>query len=157
MAFVANPPADDSIADATVACGPFWPDIDLNDLRAKMRIGGTSIPAERLREAAEAAALTALNDLTDWQAAQVSAGYATLTSVPAPAIGGVTRLTLAWRRAVYAYAAADLTETHRDLSATPTGATRGEEVMLSADDHRRNGLFAVRDILGVNRVASELI
>lgn len=157
MTFVAVPPEDATPEGQKVACGPFWPDIDINDFRNKMRVGGTTLPAARLQEAIEGAVLTALNDLIDWQAAQTALGYDTLADVPSIALGGETRLTIAWRRAVYAYATADLTETHRDMGATPTGMNRTEPVILSADDHRRNGLQAVRDILGVNRVTSELI
>jgi hypothetical protein len=157
MSFIASPPEEASPAGAKVKCGPFWPDIDLNDARDTMKISGGTVTDPRLVMAIEGAMLTAFKDLDGWQETQQAAGYATLKAVPAATIGNETRLTLAWRRAVYAYAMADLNETGRDLTATKLGADRADESATLADAYHRNGLQAVRDILGVPRVTSELI
>jgi len=158
MSFVVSVPADDaSPAGAKVKCGPFWPDIDLNDAREVMKISGGTVTDPRLVAAIEGALLTALKDLTEWQAAQETAGYTKLQDIPAQKLGGESRLLIAWKRAIYAYATADLNETGRDLTATKAGADRAEDAASLADAFRRNGLFAVRDILGRHRVTSELI
>lgn len=62
-----------------------------------------------------------------------------------------------YERAVFAFAAADLAETHHDISATNDGKERVESRTLAADEHRRNGTHAIRDILGVTRTAVELL
>lgn len=154
---VFNPPAPASPPGATVHAGPFWPEIDLNDFRDTMRVGGTTPPDPRLIAAITGAILTVTGDLTDWRTAQETLGHAALSEVPSEAMGTDTRLVLIWRRAVYAYAAADLVETHRDISATKAGFDRAEEPALTADDHRRNGLHAVRDLKGLRRIRAALI
>lgn len=158
--FIAIPPDPASPAGATVAAGDFWPAIDLNDFRDAMRIGNSVIPDPRLIMAIEGAILTAFDDLSDWQAAQVAAGYATLDEVDAATpvtVGDGKRAAKLWKRIVYAYACADLTETHRDMTATATGAERGDMIALTADDHKRNAVHATRLLLGQRRVTSELI
>lgn len=160
----ASPAPPDSAPGSTVAMGPFWPEIALADVRDIMRVGGTTIPDPRLIEALRAAIVSVDEELADWKAAQLDAGYETLLDVPSATMAAdgsgvptLTRLSWTWRRAVLAMATADLTETHRDLTATREGAARAEEIMPTADDHRRNATHAIRDILGVPRTAVELI
>lgn len=159
--FVASPAAPVTPPNTTVAAGSFWPAIDVNDYRDVMRVGTTTITDPRIKTALRGAIVTTLRDLADWKATQIAAGHDTLAAVPSENLGTGeqpdTLLMIAWRRAVYSYATADLAETHRDLTATKPGAVKAEEVCLTADDHRRNALHAVRDILDVGRTAVELI
>lgn len=155
--FIVTPADPVTPEGEAIICGPFWPDIDVNAFRDAMRVGGNTVPDPRIKEALRGGVITALNDLTAWQATQEALGYLTLSEVPAIAIDGETRLTLSWRRAVFAYAAAELAETHQDITAAATGATQGEAIAPTADHLKRDGLRAVRDILGQPRITTELI
>jgi hypothetical protein len=68
-----------------------------------------------------------------------------------------SRLVILFTRAVRFAAASELIELHRDLGTTTKGELRAEAAMSTAGDYRRIALEAVRDILGVPRVNSELI
>ena len=141
----------------TLDFGPFWPEIDLNHFRDSQRIGGTAIPDARLADAIIGAVIKVEHDLADWRAAREAEGTDKLEDVEQATLGNVKRLALLWRRAVYAFATADLAETHRDVTATGTGQVHAPELDCRADDHRRNGIHAIREILGVNRTSVELI
>lgn len=155
--FISSPAPAATPPGTEVDFGPFWPKVDVNHFRDSQRIGGTAIPDTRLIDALTGAALAVDHDLSAWRAAQEAAGAAELNDVAQPQIGADKRLVLLWRRAVYSFATADLAETHRDVTATGTGQARAPEQDNRADDHRRNGLHAIREILGVNRTAVELI
>ena len=159
-----SPEAPASPAGSTVSGGDFWPSIDVNQFRDALRIGGTTVIHARMVEALQNAIFSIENELAAWYAAQIAAGYTTLRAVPSseisPAIGNTpaeTKLTLTWRRAVYQTAGADLTETNRDLTATPTGTGRADDQAPTAGDYRRNATHAVRDILGRPRTSIGLI
>ncbi|GGZ32097.1 hypothetical protein GCM10011273_17690 [Asticcacaulis endophyticus] len=122
-----------------------------------MRIGGSTIPDPRLIEAIEGAIITVNGDLRDWRLDRLAEGHALLSAVSPDEVNGEKALVVIWKRAVMAFAAADLMETHRDVSATNEGAKRAEEQAPTACDHRRNGVHAIRDILGVTRTTVELI
>lgn len=155
--FVSSPAPAATPPGETLACGPFWPDIDINHFRDAQRIGGTLIPTRRVSDALLGAVMAVESDLGAWRAAQEAGGFARLVDVPSAQIGAERRLVLLWRRAVYAHATADLVETHRDVTATGTGQAPLAEFDLRADDHRRNATHAIRTILGTTRTAVELI
>jgi len=155
--FISSPTPDATAPGTVLSCGPFWPDVDVNHFRDAQRIGGTLIPDDRVKQSLLGAVLAVDGDLALWRAAQELATYAALADVPADQIGGESRLVHLWRRAIYSYATADLRETHGDLTATGTGQTRSEVLDMSAEDHRRNAIHAIRDIKGVGRTAVELI
>src|SRR5580692_8713967 len=78
----------ESPANAAIVTNDGWfPDIDMNALRASMRLDGTATH-ERLRDATIDAIASINAELGTWRAAQVAAGYADLAAVPAPNIGG---------------------------------------------------------------------
>lgn len=58
---------------------------------------------------------------------------------------------------MFAFAAADLLETHGDVTATKDGLATSEIRCETAADHRRNGIHALRDIIGKPRTTVELI
>lgn len=134
----------------------FFPDVDVADLRARMRFRD-GVTAERLREAAVAAIVTANNDLDCWAAGQKAAGHATLADVPAPAIDGASRLLFLYRRAVGCFAQADLVERYRDVDLTGAGARDADALTPSIDELRRDGRHAVRDIKAERRTFVELV
>jgi hypothetical protein len=151
MSLVVSIPASTAAGDgAPVSAGDWFPTIAPADVRAVMRLGDTVTP-DRLRAAIVAAIATVLVDLDDWLAEQTALGVAKLADVPAPQIDGESTKEHAWRRAVMSYAAADLAEVSADISSTNEGLHRAAEIALPVDQHRRNGLQAIRDIKGRRR------
>ena len=157
MSFVALPPSPTSPDSSEVLGDGWYPAIDCNAMRDTLRISD-QITHARLVGSIEGGLLTVEGELAFWRATQESAGFANLAAVePLRMIGAKHRLTLLYTRAVRFSAAAELAELHRDLSATTDGQTRAEPQMLTAEDYRKLATQAVRDILGVPRVAVELI
>jgi len=112
----------------------------------------------RLRDAIVTAMLTVSTELATWRAAKELEGFATLAAVsPDDTIGGRPRLVVLYERAIASFTAAELADTHRDISASADGQKRAEDEALTADEHRRNGTHAIRDILGMTRTSVELI
>ena len=149
------------VASGTVASGhintdPFWPSIDLDNLRATLRIDASVTPA-RLETAVIAAAIDLNRELSDWRAAQQAAGYATLADVPGDRIKDVSVQAHLYRRAIEAATGAEVCERYRDYSSTNTGNNKAEETAPTIDDYRRDLRWAVRDFLGKNRTTVELI
>ncbi|WP_040269146.1 head completion/stabilization protein [Pseudomonas rhodesiae] len=149
------------VASGTVASGhintdPFWPSIDLDNLRATLRIDASVTPA-RLETAVIAAAINLNRELSDWRAVQQAAGYATLADVPGDRIKDVSVKAHLYRRAIEAGTGAEVCERYRDYSATNAGNNRAEEVASTIDDYRRDLRWAIRDFLGRNRTTVELI
>jgi len=155
--FVSSPPSPVSPDGDTIEGGGFWPDVDVNLFRDTMRIGGQAIAQARVHEALIGAIIAVDIELARWQADQVAAGFAKLDDVPAPRIGGRSVKASLWQRAVFSHATADLLETHRDVTATGEGQKRADENALTPDDHRRNAIHAIRDLLAVTRTGVELI
>ena len=149
------------VASGTVASGhintdPFWPSIDLDNLRATLRIDASVTPA-RLETAVIAAAIDLNRELSDWRAAQQAAGYATLADVPGDRIKDVSVQAHLYRRAIEAATGAEVCERYRDYSSTNTGNNKAEETAPTIDDYRRDLRWAVRDFLEKNRTTVELI
>lgn len=135
---------------------PFWPSIDLDAVRATLRIDSSVTPA-RLETAVISAAINLNRELSDWRAAQQAAGYATLEAVPGDRIKDVSVKAHLYRRAIEAGTGAEVCERFRDYSATNTGNNKAEEVAPTIDDYRRDLRWAVRDFLGKSRTTVELI
>lgn len=151
-AFVASGAA----AGGHINTDPFWPSIDLDELRATLRIDSSVTPA-RLETAVISAAINLNRELSDWRAAQQAAGYATLEAVPGDRIKDVSVKAHLYRRAIEAGTGAEVCERFRDYSATNTGNNKAEEVAPTIDDYRRDLRWAVRDFLGKSRTTVELI
>lgn len=150
--FVASAPT----GSTTVTSGDWYPSIDLTDARAVLRADG-AISDARLVEVLSVA-VSAVEDMLDtWQQQQITLGREKLDAVPSKQIDGNSRLVLLYRRAVYAYAQAELIEQYRNYDATNTLDRRADELAPTAADCRRNVRYAVRDILGRPRADVELI
>jgi hypothetical protein len=151
---------DPAAPDATVLTNDgFFPDIDLAQFRRAARLRD-SVTVDRQRDAVLAAIITVGNDLTAWAMARRLAGAADLASVadvPNGKLDGDPRLVILYRRAVYAFAKADLVERYRDVDTTAPGQRRAEDLDPSIGELRRDGAWAVRDMLGVTRTCVELI
>jgi len=135
---------------------PFWPSIDLEQLRGTLRIDNSVTPA-RLETAVIAAAINLNRELRLWKAKQQAAGYTTLADVPDDKINDVSVQAHLYRRAIEAGTGAEVCERYRDYSATNTGNDKAEETAPTIDDYRRDLRWAVRDFLGISRTTVELI
>lgn len=156
MSFVAAPVAPaPAIADAIAGDG-WWPDLSIAAFRDAVRLG-TLVTDGRAREALIAGVIGADTQLGKWRAVLEEAGIANLADVPGPVIGGEPRAVILWRRIVHAFAAADLAETHNDITATDKGRAANDQRATSADDHRRNAIVAVRDLMGAPRSRAALL
>ncbi|AXV96153.1 head completion/stabilization protein [Ralstonia pseudosolanacearum] len=134
----------------------FFPDIDVDQARAAMRLDGTVTP-ERLRAALVEAVLSLNDELAAWKSGQVAAGCGTLAAVPAQQIDGHSRHVHRYLRAVCCTAMAWLIERYRSFDATATGERKAEAENASVDDLRRDARWAVSDITGAPRTTVELI
>ena len=131
--------------------------MDLAALRAAVRID-TNVSAERLRTTALDAILFVNRDLAPWRALREFSGATSLAVVtPALLVGGQDGRALLYRRAVAALCAAELKDTMRDSVTSPAGHDRADDLQTAADTHRRDALWALRDLKGHGRVTVELI
>lgn len=151
-AFVASGP----VTGGHINTDPFWPSIDLEQLRATLRIDNSVTPA-RLETAVIAAAISLNRELGEWRTAQQAAGYLTLDDVPGDRINDVSVKAHLYRRAIESGTGAEVCERHRDYSATNAGSQKAEELTPNIDDYRRDLRWAVRDFLGISRTTVELI
>lgn len=151
-AFVASGPVD----SGHINTDPFWPSIDLDHLRATLRIDASVTPA-RLETAVIAAVVNLNRELGEWRTTQLAAGYSTLDEVPGDRIKDVSVQAHLYRRAIEAGTGAEVCERYRDYSATNTGANKAEELTPNIDDYRRDLRWAIRDFLGRSRTTVELI
>lgn len=157
MSFVAAPPSPSSPPGSMVLGDGWWPDIDCNALRDALRLGEV-VTHPRLVAAIESGLLTIEGQLASWRACREAEGATGLAQVePARTINGQPRAVVLYIRAVRCAAAAELSETHRDVTATTHGLARTEDDKLSAGDYRRMCTEAIRNLIGTSRVAVELI
>lgn len=137
-----------------VTAGTFWPEIVLSDVRKKMRI--TTVTTSRLKEAIIEGVAHVVDQLTDWQAEQVAAGYSRLAEVPAIEIDGESVKVHRFRRAVSSIARAHILGTFRDVDTTgDAGEKRAAALLSQSDDMWRDARWAISDILGTVRNSAE--
>lgn len=134
----------------------WFPDIDLDLLKTSIRID-PSISIERLRESVVNAIQSVARQLRAWRDGVEASGAANLGDVPAPKIGGESRLLALYRRAIHTETAADLSENLRDIGTTNSGHDRADELADSTDVLRRNARWAVSDFLSRRRMTVEMI
>lgn len=141
---------------ATVENALFWPQVDLDLVRARMRLDG-SVTEDRLREATIAAMLYVNDALATWRASQQAAGYASLDEVPGAAVGGVPRAVALYLRAVCCAVGAELAERYRSYDATDSANQRADDLTPSITELRRDLAWALSDLQGRPRTTVELI
>ncbi|KAF0182582.1 MAG: hypothetical protein FD163_2559 [Hyphomonadaceae bacterium] len=154
---IGSPTSSPSAAGEDISFGAFWPKITLSDFRDEMRVGNNTIPNPRLKSALSAAALTVEKDLINQLAQWQVEGHSSLATVSSPDYGDETKLVSLWRTAVFAYAAAELIETHRDISATNDGINRADGPLQNVTALKVKALNCIRDIKNKPRVDCELI
>lgn len=150
MAFIAPAP---TAPEPPSPRHPFWPEISPADFRAVAGVDGTVTPA-RLTHALINSIALANGELRVWRQARQAEGAARLDDVPDENPGRLANL---YKRAVYEWTKADLMERMVGFDATASGQKRAEGQEPAIDDHYRNALWAIRDILGVPRTTVELI
>lgn len=154
ISIIAPPLADEpagEAADDLVTTPDFWPDLDIPTFRDVARADST-ITDIRARAALQSALETVLIDCTDWAMIKVDLGFATLADVPSGIIDGESRLVRCFRRAVFAYAKAELVELYLDFDATGKGNRDEEWSDGTIIQLRRDGKHAIRDLLGKPRL-----
>lgn len=161
MSFVANPATLPSSAIDDVAGDGWYPALKVSAFKVAMRMG-PSVSDARAREALIGGLVSAAVGLSRWRTSQEAQGVTALEhslvdGLPGPSIAGEKRAVILWRRAVHAFAAADLVETHSDISATESGRDRREVRAASADDLRRDATVALRDLMGRTRAKVALV
>lgn len=150
--FITTPAAAETDPAATYVVGGFFTDIALGTIRDRVRIGEGVVTDARLINAVEGAVLTAHRSLADWLVAQLAAGVTSLENVIDPLgamLDGKTRPVVLWQRIILYYTAAEIADTHRDITATDEGQIRGEEENRSADEYRRLAHNAVADLIAI--------
>lgn len=135
---------------------PFWPSIDLDQLRATLRIDGSVTPA-RLETAVINAAISVNRELSTWRINQQAAGFTRLSEVPAELVKGESAQVHLYRRAIEAGVGAEVCERYRSYDSTNTGNRKAEELAPNIDDYHRDQRWAIRDFLGTKRTTVELI
>ncbi len=160
--FVASPATIAAAAIADEIAGDGWyPALKISTFRAAARVGGT-VTETRAREALLGGMISASVGLIRWRAEQESRGVvdlesATIRGTSGQRLGGEPLTVILWRRAVHAFASADLIETHGDISATESGRDRREVRAASADELRRDATVALRDLMARGRVKVALV
>ena len=133
----------------------WFPPIDLAALRNRVRIGEGVVSHERLFNAVEGAVLTALRNLAEWRALHALDGIDALTDIDDIQIGGINRPVVLWNRIILYYTAAEIADTHRDISATDQGDTRADQENVSADDYRRLAHNAINDLRSIKPLLAD--
>lgn len=142
--------------DQLISNNGFYPDISLLEVRNVMRIDGTVTNARLTLALVEAIAF--VNDeLRPFQQRSKNADVFSLEELEAEQINGTSIVLQRYKRAVYCFTVANLYERYRAYDSTKEGAEKGEEFNDSVDDLKRDGMFAIRDILKQNRINVELI
>lgn len=154
----ANTPAQgkQTPAEAHIESGPFWPQIDLNQMRSIMRIDNNTT-SERLYHSAIEATAHVNSQLRGYRLAAQQAGHTRLSETGDETINGQSTQETHYHRAVYCYTKAQLLEKYADTDATGHTGTRAEAKQEQAEDYRREAHFAIAAILGRRRCDAALI
>jgi len=151
--FVATGSSAQAISTALKNDG-FFPDFNLDSVRASLRIDG-SVTDARLMPACVSAVIETNADLAPLK--EKYQQFSKLELVTADQINDESTLIHLYRRAVYCNVGAELAERYRSYDATAAGNQRADDLTPSIDEYRRDARFAIRDLLKLVRVTVELI
>lgn len=149
-------PTNQGGTDSVVDSGPFWPCINLNEIRL---IGGISktITDDRLLHIVSTEVLSVNRQLANFKCQAEKQGYQTLAETVTDTINNRSVNEYHYLSAVCSYVKAKLLEAYSDYDATEKTATRAEAKLRQANDYKRDGYAAICHILGRPVVDSELI
>ena len=150
MSFIAPAPVT---PEAPLPHHPFWPAISPADFRGVMNLDGT-VTTPRLIFALTEAVTLVNASLKNFRLASEMSGASTLTDIEDDEPGRLTHL---YRRAVFERAKGDLMERYSTITATADGQAKAAAQEAAINDHYRNSLWAIRDILGERRTTVALI
>lgn len=145
-----------SVPSSHINSDPFWPSIDLDSMREKLRIDSSVTPA-RLETAVVAGIISVNRDLAKWRSAQQAQGFAALAEVPTDAYLTSAERQHLYVRAVECAAGAEVSERYRGYDSTSSGNKNAEGSTPTIDEYRRDQRWAVRDFLGKSRTTVELL
>ncbi|MDR1853484.1 MAG: head completion/stabilization protein [Azoarcus sp.] len=154
MSFVATAPAEPL---PPINSHPFWPAIEPDECRQLMDLDGNVTNARLVFVLTEA--IVSVNaDLKCWRKQLEQAGVPSLDAiVDEEAPVAPSRLVYLYQRAVCERAHAELIERYLRYDATGEGTATADELQATADNHRRNSFYAVRDLKGEPRSTMELL
>ena len=109
-----------SVPGSHINNDPFWPSIDLDSMREKLRIDSSVTPA-RLETAVVAGIISVNRDLAKWRSAQQAQGFAALADVPTDAYLTSAERQHLYVRAVECAAGAEVSERYRGYDSTSSG------------------------------------
>lgn len=150
--FVADGPTE----SGHINTDPFWPSIDLDEVRGTLRID-SSVTSVRLETATIAAAINVNRELAEWRIGKQNEGYEELADVPAAQVNDSSELVHLYLRAVYAATGAEISERYRSYDSTNTGHQNADQLTPSIDEYRRDQRWAISDLQGKRRSTVELI
>lgn len=134
----------------------FWPDIDLAEFRAVMRVDGTVTPL-RLRQVVLTAISEVNAELYGWRERQELNGFNHLADVPAQMLAGQSQRIHHYRNAVMCWTRAVLNERYQDFDATASGVKRGEALEESTGELWRDVRWAISRMQDLPHCTVELI
>lgn len=149
MTGLVSPAPNADPTEAKVEADGWYPAITLASVRERYRLGEGATTTGRLTHAIEGAMLSAMRELEDWRAAREASGIAELADVTTRELNDRPLAVVLWERIVGNLAAAELSDTHRDVSATNDGLDRAEERGMTADDYRRIAMAAINDLRSI--------
>ncbi len=158
MDFIATEPLCENPAptEDTVISDGWFPNIDLVQMRAVMRLDGTITPI-RLKTAVQGAVIQVNQELHAWQQTQQEAGFTSLAHIPSPTIDGQSILVWYYVRAVSHVSVAELQSQYRDFASTHKGCEHAEGLESRIEEERRLARCALRALLQKTAITAELI
>lgn len=157
------PPPQEAIGPTITSDG--WPTLNVQSCRDRHRLDGT-VTTPRISAALTTAMLHVQDQLTPWlNVARLISNDPTRTFVEQSEIAQTSEIngepnhTHRYRTAVYAYTAAIINEQMRGFDTTSDGKYQHErdEITGVVNELRREGFFAIRDIIGEPRCVIGLL
>lgn len=157
LGFIAIEPTTEAGDTTTIYSGPFWPVIDVDQLRQAMRIDGT-VTDHQLNHTAINAVSEVNTDLNYWRKEREAEGVTTLADVPAESINDTSVNLHHYRRAVYALTQANLVEPLSRLRCTARkGNQEADELLPQITELYRDAVGLFKTFWSITHTTVELI
>ncbi len=147
------PSTNPAATPATVANDGWYPDLDVDDFKARTGHGDV-FTTVRLDEVMQAAMIEVNNSIKAWRATQTAAR---LSDVPAPQYGDTSEKVILYRTAVFARVRAQLLGTTRDYDSTKSGHARADTLEDTAETYLQQSAEALARLTDGARMVVELI